>query len=783
MTRASLPDAERLLALLAEPDDVFELRALTKGRAAPQVTAGYFDDMGKLAGAAIALSGKADGVYLTINPVNPALLARAPANRIHQAGNGDTTSDRDVRVRRHLLVDVDPVRPTGISSTDAEHDASIALAERIATELGAQGWPEPILADSGNGGHLIYGIDLPVDDGQLVKRVLAALSKAYTTPEHKVDEKVFNPARISKVYGTLTRKGENTAERPHRLSRIIRAPKTLDVVAREQLEAFAPLPTTASREQPRTDRHHDRAQFDLDTWIAQHLPDAIAQPWSEGRKWLLPVCPFNDSHNRREAFVVEKHGGVIAAACQHESCFKSWRELRQHFEPDAYERNGHTNGSGNGNGSRLTDREPPPWLDLAESTEVLYENHEFRDEIESVEHPAPVVDEADAAVVRSLITIGDALLDLETLARAPVFDTPFKTLNDAIGFGGLIGTQVYTVAAGTGRGKTSWVAALATHAAGRTPSHALAEGIVDVPVIVATYEMKVGYFIARKAAGELGVHSNDIIRGRIAAGRVLEVVPFHSRLFLMRRPTLVQLRAAVRYLTKKHGTPPLVIVDYLQKVAELIAMNQPRIDMRLATTQASAALCDIAEETCCAIVAVSAIGRGKGKALSNPRRCDPHELVEVAKESGAVEYDGAGMIVLSLSKEYDEDGMRIATMTLAKTRFGEECHIEARYIGNRGTWLDRGRCTPTDQPSSTAAAESKPGKENREDVIRAMIANELKARPARNKTELFERLKGCRTASAREVFQAMFTKGQIAGIGGQLVLTTEGHQLVMEVGP
>lgn len=785
MTRGALADASRFLALLACTGDVFELRALSKGHSAPQVTAGYFDDMDKLAAAAVDLSGKVDGVYLTINPVNPALLARAPANRTHRAGNGDTTSDRDVRVRRHMLVDVDPVRPTGISSTDEEHAAAIALAERIASELAERGWPEPILADSGNGGHLIYAIDLPVDDGQLVKRVLAALSKAYTTPELKVDEKVFNSARISKVYGTLTRKGENTADRPHRLSRLIRTPEALEVVPRDLLEAFLPTSAPAPpRDPPRPDRHHEpRSQFDLDTWIAEHLPDAIAQPWSEGRKWLLPVCPFNDSHNRREAFVVEKHGGVIAAACQHESCFKSWRELRQRFEPDAYERNGHTNGNGNGNGARLTDREPPPWLDLAESSEVLYENHEYREEIDRVEHPETPATEEDEATVRSLITIGDALLDLDTLARAPVFDTPFPTLNEAIGFGGLIGTQVYTVAAGTGRGKTSWVAALATHAAGRVPSHPRAEGLVDVPVIVATYEMKVGYFIARKAASVIGVHSNQIIRGQIAPGRVLEAVPFHGRLFLMRRPTLAQLRSAVRYLTKKQGTPPLVIVDYLQKVAELIAMNQPRIDMRLATTQASAALCDIAEETSCAIVAVSAIGRGKGKALSNPRRHDPHELVEVAKESGAVEYDGAGMIVLSLSKDYDEDGMRIATMTLAKTRFGEECHIEARYIGNRGTWLDRGRYTAPEQVSSTAAAESKPGKENREEVIRAMIANELKARPARHKTELLDRLKGCRTSSAREVFHAMFTKGQIASIGGQLVLTTEGHQLVMEVGP
>jgi hypothetical protein len=246
-------DAARFLELLARPGDVFELRGLQKGRSVPQVTAGYFNDMQQLAAAAIDRSGKDDGVYITLNPCNPALLARAPANRVRQAGNGDTTSDRDVQHRRHLLVDVDPVRPTGISSTDDEHAEALTLAATIADALTAMGWPEPIRADSGNGGHLIYGIDLPVDDGGLVKRVLAGLSQRFSSKTLKVDEKVFNPARISKMYGTLTKKGENTAERPHRLSRILSAPAHLEVVSREQLEALTPstAPPPVREQRPR----------------------------------------------------------------------------------------------------------------------------------------------------------------------------------------------------------------------------------------------------------------------------------------------------------------------------------------------------------------------------------------------------------------------------------------------------------------------------------------------------------------------------------------------------
>ncbi|MDQ3295091.1 MAG: hypothetical protein M3619_00715 [Myxococcota bacterium] len=689
MTTASHADAVRFLGLLASPGDVFELRGLSKGRAMPQVTAGYFDNMAALADAAVARSGKDDGVYVTINPVLPALLARAPANRVRQAGNGDTTSDRDVRARRRILVDVDPVRPTGISSTEAEHAGAIALATRIADDLHELGWPEPVRADSGNGGHLIYAIDLPVDDGGLVKRVLAELSRRYTTPEHKVDEKVFNPARISKLYGTLTRKGEDTEDRPHRLSRILRAPAALVAVTRGQLEALAPSTPQKTAPIRGSNGSHEPQRFDIDVWLAEHIPDAISQPWSEGRKWLLPVCPFNSDHSRREAYITEKASGSLAAGCQHESCFKSWRDLRLHFEPHAYDR-APGNGALNGHGQRLSDRTPPP--------EVLYRDSSYRDDPdveafaardrEDATIPTATL-RADEPLQVRLISIREAMEDLATLATMPRYPTPFPRLNEALGRGidGLLGSQVYTVCAGTGRGKTTFVAAIAAHTAS-----------TGVPVIVATYEMKPGYFVARSAAGKLSRHSNDILLGVVGIEEVINVMPY-PELYLMRKPSLRELRAAVEQLKKKYGIAPLVIVDYLQKLADEIASRQARPDLRMATTEASATLLDIGETTGAAIVAVSSIGRGKGKALANPRKFAPYELVEVAKESGAVEYDGAGLIVLTLSDQMEGDE-RVGTITVAKSRFGREVHIEARYHGARGTWQD---CGLVDGPPTTAA--------------------------------------------------------------------------------
>src|SRR6266487_5312052 len=118
------------LAVLVEPGSTVELRVpMRPGR----TISGYFDDLDAMAQAAARLSGHHPGIYFTANPVNPALLARA-ANRI-----GDyaklTTGDHDIIRRRWLPLDLDPVRPAGIASTDAEHEIALERARQVRRHL------------------------------------------------------------------------------------------------------------------------------------------------------------------------------------------------------------------------------------------------------------------------------------------------------------------------------------------------------------------------------------------------------------------------------------------------------------------------------------------------------------------------------------------------------------------------------------------------------------------------------------------------------------------------
>ncbi len=217
--------------------DVAEIRVPKAGR--DGTISGYFDNFDTLVRSAMSLDGKGTGTYVTLNPVDPALLARS-ANKIKTRADL-TTSDLNILSRRWLLIDLDPNRAAGISRTDAEHEAALARSQTIADALTGQGWPEPVLTDSGNGGHILYRIDVPNDQAgaDLISMCLRAITNQYSDKDVSVDQTVYNAARIIKLYGTVARKGDNTPQRSHRVSRILQIPESLKIVPQDLLGKLA----------------------------------------------------------------------------------------------------------------------------------------------------------------------------------------------------------------------------------------------------------------------------------------------------------------------------------------------------------------------------------------------------------------------------------------------------------------------------------------------------------------------------------------------------------------
>jgi putative DNA primase/helicase len=315
------------LHVLFDPTDVIEVRAFTKA-GKKRTDAGYFDSAHwpELADHAAKLSASGAAVYITLNPVDPQLLGRY--NNRMEAYATATTTDKQITRRRWLLVDLDPVRPAHTSATDTQFKAAHVKAQVIYKHLKGSGWAEPLVAESGNGFHLLYPVDLPNDEDStgLIKNVLMALAERFDDADVKVDRGVFNAARICKLYGTVANKGDHTDTAPWRLSQLICTP-VRELVTVEQLRQMGS--TVAKPVAPKTIGQRNAGSFNLEDFLTRHGLVHTAGMHDGRERFKLASCPFNSEHGNGEAAIFRDSTGKLGFKCQHDSCSgKNWQSLR-----------------------------------------------------------------------------------------------------------------------------------------------------------------------------------------------------------------------------------------------------------------------------------------------------------------------------------------------------------------------------------------------------------------------------------------------------------------------
>lgn len=326
------PDPAQLAAwwrAVVRPGDAHEVRIPKTRRNGPSrffgVVGGYFDDGDAFVAALSGITGlDAEGVYLTLNPVNPALLARA-SNRL-VSGAALASADADVVARRHLLVDVDPRRPSGISATDEERAAALERRDAIASALADLDWPPPVATlATGNGGGLLYRLRLANDAASLalVERTLKGLAATFGDGRVSIDTTVANAARIAKVAGTVAAKGDDVPGRPWRLATAEIGGRTTPVPVGllELVAATAPEPA------PRG------GGFVPGGDVADRLRAAgVGFAESEkgyGRVYKLDRCLTSTDHDDG-ACVIAFASGALAYRCHHNRCAdKRWEHVRE----------------------------------------------------------------------------------------------------------------------------------------------------------------------------------------------------------------------------------------------------------------------------------------------------------------------------------------------------------------------------------------------------------------------------------------------------------------------
>jgi hypothetical protein len=326
---APLGDAARFLSLLSQPGDVREVR-IPKHNRFRHTAAGWFDSPEALLAAVARWDGQAN-IYLTLNPVNPAL--RGLAHNRTKDPIDSATADTDILRRSFLVLDIDPDRHAGISSTDEELAAAQAVCAAVVAWLREQGWPEPIVAMSGNGCYALYAIDLPNHDNALalVEAVLKALAARFDTPAAHFDQTVGNASRIIGLVGTKKVKGDPLPDRPHRRSQLESVPETLVVVSHDQLAAVAAGGAPAALPPPSQPTSPTGGARLVELLTAHGIACREQPPDAAGVTWYhLEQCPFHDDGRPFECGVGQKlPDGAFAGHCFHpEGKDKSWHDFK-----------------------------------------------------------------------------------------------------------------------------------------------------------------------------------------------------------------------------------------------------------------------------------------------------------------------------------------------------------------------------------------------------------------------------------------------------------------------
>jgi len=157
---------------------------------------------------ALELNEQGYNIYITLNPIN-------------EDFNGKSACDTDIAYRDLLLIDIDRTGSTKNPATDEEVENAKGLAGEVVRYLSELDWSEPIQVMSGNGWHLYYildGLENTEDSRDLVQLTLNNLAKEFNNNQVSIDTTVYNASRITKVPGTVARKGSETADRLYRMA-------------------------------------------------------------------------------------------------------------------------------------------------------------------------------------------------------------------------------------------------------------------------------------------------------------------------------------------------------------------------------------------------------------------------------------------------------------------------------------------------------------------------------------------------------------------------------------
>lgn len=218
----NLKDIEAAVDFIMEDlgDNLVEMRLMSESNGK---LIGFFNEREALIASAKKASGSFQ-VYVSLNHRRPTANKYEKSNHLFPAKRDFGGKNSDVDKIRKILIDIECRRGKEIPASAQEIDRAGLVTDQIAKCLFEKFSIECSKFLSGNGFHLIFRVNLKKNsetDGK-IRKFLTDLGKKFDDADISIDTSVHDPARVCKLYGTMSVKGTASVDRPHRLAKVLK---------------------------------------------------------------------------------------------------------------------------------------------------------------------------------------------------------------------------------------------------------------------------------------------------------------------------------------------------------------------------------------------------------------------------------------------------------------------------------------------------------------------------------------------------------------------------------
>ena len=202
----------------------------------------------------------------------------------------------------------------------------------------------------------------------------------------------------------------------------------------------------------------------------------------------------------------------------------------------------------------------------------------------------------------------------------------------------------------------------------------------EKPVLVFSMEMPASQLIMRMMSSLGKIDQTKLRAGNLSEDDWPRLSSAASRLkdrplFIDDTPgiTPMELRNRIRQVTREHGQPGMVLVDYLQLMSGSVATENRTNEI----SQISRELKNIAREFNCPVIALSQLSRN----LEN--RPNKRPINSDLRESGAIEQDADVVVFIYRDEVYNEESpdKGVAEIIIGKQRNGPIGTCKLTFLG------------------------------------------------------------------------------------------------------